>query len=137
MVLVRAICIYYYSTIVFLPYKVKRRRKIRGRNTLLCPSLTGLQQGEYFSNGFRVVYVIRTDKIRMFWILLPENRSQNNTFFCSRIINLSFNGLTYITPANILFIVNLIFTDGIKVFLNTLTKKIEANCKITILFGVE
>ena len=65
---------------VFLPYKVKRRRKIRGRNTLLCPSLTGLQQGEYFSNGFRVVYVIRTDKIMMFWILLPENRSQNNIF---------------------------------------------------------
>ena len=58
-------------------------------------------------------------------------------FFCSRIINLSFNGLTYIIPANNLFIVNLIFTDGIKVFLNTLTKKIEANCKITIFFGVE
>ena len=25
-----------------------------------------------------------------------ENRSQNNIFFCSRIINLSFNGLAYI-----------------------------------------
>jgi len=81
MALVRAICIYYYSTIVILPYKVKRRRKIRGRNTLLCPSLTGLQQGEYFSNGFRVAYVIRTHRIMMFWILLPENRSQNNNFF--------------------------------------------------------
>ena len=68
----------------------------------------------------------------MFWILLPDNRSQNNIFFflCSRKINLSFNG--YIIPANILFIVNVIFTDGIRVFLNTLTKKIEANCKITI-----
>ena len=32
----------------------------------------------------------------MFWILLSENRSQNNNFcFCSRKINLSFNGLTY------------------------------------------
>ena len=30
---------------------------------------------------FGVVYVIRTDRIRMFWILLPENRSQNNIFF--------------------------------------------------------
>ena len=51
--------------------------------------------------------------------------------FCSRIINLSFNGL------NILFIVNVIFTGGVTVFLNTLTKKIEANCKITIFFVVE
>ena len=40
----------------------------------------------------------------------------------------------HIIPANILFIVNVIFTDGIRVFLNTLTKKIEANCKITIFF---
>ena len=44
-------------------------------------------------------------------------------FFCRRIINLSFNSLTYIIPANILFIVNVIFTDGIREFLNTLTKK--------------
>ena len=34
--------------------------------------------------------------------------------------------------ANILPIVNVILTDGIRMFLNTLTKKIEANCKITI-----
>ena len=40
-------------------------------------------------------------------------------------------------PANILFTVNVIFTDGIRVFLNTLTKKIEANCKTTIFFVVE
>ena len=35
---------------VIVPYKVKRTRKIRGRyvsNTLWCPALTGLQQGEY------------------------------------------------------------------------------------------
>ena len=32
---------------VILLNKVKRTRKIRGRNTLWCPSLTGLQQGEY------------------------------------------------------------------------------------------
>ena len=42
-------------------------------------------------------------------------------FFCSRVINLSFNGLTYNTRE----------TEGISIFLNTLTKKIEANCKIT------
>ena len=35
---------------------------------------------------------------RMLWILLPQNRSQNNIFFfCSRIINRSFNVLAYTT----------------------------------------
>ena len=37
--------IIYYSTTVILPYKVKRTRKIRDRNTPYCPGLTGLQQG--------------------------------------------------------------------------------------------
>ena len=32
---------------VILPHKVKRRRKIPGRDTLKCPSLNGLQKGEY------------------------------------------------------------------------------------------
>ena len=36
--------------------------------------------------------------------------------------------------ANVLFIANVILTDGIRMFLNTLAKKIEANCKITIFF---
>ena len=61
-----------------------------------------------------------------------ENRSRYS-IFCSRIINLSFNGL-HIIRANILLIVNVILTDGIRMFLNTLTKEIEANCKITIFF---
>ena len=39
--------------------------------------------------------------------------------------------------ANILLIVNVILTDRIKMFLNTLTKKIEANCKTTIFFVME
>ena len=30
-----------------------------------------------------------------------------------------------------------ILTDGIRMFLNTLTKKIEANCQIAIFFVVE
>ena len=38
----------------------------------------------------------------------------------------------HIIRANILLIVNVILTDGIRMFLNTLTKKIEANCKLTI-----
>ena len=38
----------------------------------------------------------------------------------------------HIIHAKILIIVNIILTDGIRMFLNTLTKKIEANCKITI-----
>ena len=36
------------------------------------------------------------DRIRMFWILLLENRSKNN-IFRNKIINLSFNGLEYNT----------------------------------------
>ena len=40
--------------------------------------------------------------------------------------------VSHIIPANILLIVNVIVTEGIRVFLNTLTEKIEANCKITI-----
>ena len=43
----------------------------------------------------------------------------------------------HIVFVNILFIVNFIPTDGIRMFLNTLTKKIEANCKVTIFFVVE
>ena len=39
-----------------------------------------IQSNKEHLTGFRV-YVIRTDRIRMFWILLPENRSQNNIFF--------------------------------------------------------
>ena len=34
----------------------------------------------------------------------------------------------------ILLIVNVILTNGIRMFMNTLTKKIEANCKITTFF---
>ena len=40
-----------------------------------------IQSNKEHLTGFRVVYVIRTYKIRMIWILLPENRSQNNNFF--------------------------------------------------------
>ena len=40
----------------------------------------------------------------------------------------------HIIRANILLIVNVILTDRIRVSLNTLTKKIEANFQITIFF---
>ena len=33
------------------------------------------------------------NRIRMFWILLLKNRSQNNIFLLQYIISLSFNGL--------------------------------------------
>ena len=39
-----------------------------------------------------------------------------------------------IRRANILLFVNVILTDGIRMLLNTLTKKIEVNCKIKIFF---
>ena len=37
----------------------------------------------------------------------------------------------HIIRANILLSVNVIITDGIRMFLNILTKKLEASCKIT------
>ena len=40
----------------------------------------------------------------------------------------------FIIRANILLIVNVILTDGIRMLLTTLTKKVEANCKITFFF---
>ena len=43
----------------------------------------------------------------------------------------------HVICANILSIVDVILTDGIRMFLNTLTKQIEANCKITNFFVVE
>ena len=41
----------------------------------------------------------------------------------------------YIIRANILLIVNVIITDEIGMFLNTLIENLEANCKIIILGG--
>ena len=43
----------------------------------------------------------------------------------------------HIICANILLIVNVILTDRIRMSLNTLTKKIEANCQIIFFFVVE
>ena len=40
----------------------------------------------------------------------------------------------HIIRTKILLIVNVILTDGIRMFLNTLTPNIEANYKITIFF---
>ena len=40
-----------------------------------------IQSNKEHLSGFRDVYVIRTDRIRMSWILLAENRSQNNNIF--------------------------------------------------------
>ena len=61
-----------------------------------------------------------------------ENRSQNN-IFCSRIIILSFNGLAYNMREHFAHC----YRHSHRQFLNTLTEKIEANCKITIFFVVE
>ena len=43
----------------------------------------------------------------------------------------------HIIRANILLFVNVMLTDGIRMLLNTLTKKIEVNCKIIFFFVVE
>ena len=63
---------------VIFPYKVKRTSKIQDRNTLQCPSLTGLQHaGQILADAKGAT---AADRIRMFWILLLENRNQNNIF---------------------------------------------------------
>ena len=51
-----------------------------------------------------------------------KTKAKITFFFCSKIIILSFNGW-HMIRANILPIVNVILTDGIRMFLNTLTKK--------------
>ena len=40
-----------------------------------------IQSNKEHLTGFRVVYVIRTDRIRMFWILLPEIEAKIAIFF--------------------------------------------------------
>ena len=66
---------------VILPYKVKRKRKIRFTTGRITADAKGATMA---------------DRIRMFWILLLENRSKNN-IFRNKIINLSFNGLAFNT----------------------------------------
>ena len=51
-------------------------------------------------------------------------------FFGSKIINLLFNGLAYNKVEHFL-VVNVIFTDGVRMFSENSYQKIEANCKKT------
>ena len=67
------------------------------------------------------------DRIGCFGYSYQKIEAKITFFFFSKIINLSFNGLAYKKREHLL-IVNVILTDGIRMFLNTLTKKIEANC---------
>ena len=62
---------------------------------------------------------------RIFWILLLENRSP-----------ISHSMVWHIIWANILLIVNIIFTDGIRMFSENayLKIEIEAKCKITVFY---
>ena len=66
---------------------------------------------------------IESKKTFLFWIY-------------GKIINLSFNGLVYNMREHFAHC-EWILTDGIRMFLNTLTKKIEANFQIAIFFVVE
>ena len=54
-------------------------------------------------------------------------------FFGSKIINLLFNGLAYNTGEHFL-VVNVILTDGGRMFSENSYQKIEANGKITFFF---
>ena len=51
-------------------------------------------------------------------------------FFGSKIINLLFNGLAYNTVEHFL-VVNVILTDGVRLFSENSYQKIEASGKIT------
>ena len=57
------------------------RKLVQTRQSPVILPFRFIQSNKEHLTGFRVVYVIRTDRIRMFWILLPEDRSQNNNFF--------------------------------------------------------
>ena len=106
--------------------KIKRTHKIRGRNTLQCPGLTGLQPGEYG----------RVQKEQL-WLNWTNRRTNLILTSLSPLDFCSDKQLTvwHIIRANILLIVNVILTDEIGMFLNTLIENLEANCKIIIFFG--
>ena len=81
------------SSAIMSFYHIRSRERAKYKAVLQCPGLTGLQQGEHR----RMQKEQLCDRIRMFWILILENRSQLKvTFFvCSKIVNLSFNGLAH------------------------------------------
>ena len=81
------------SSAIMSFYHIRSRERAKYEAVLQCPGLTGLQQGEHP----RMQKEQLCDRIRIFWILILENRSQLKVtfFFCSKIINLSFTGLAY------------------------------------------
>ena len=81
------------SSAIISFYHIRSRERAKYEAVLQCPGLTGLQQGEHRRMQKEQLY----DRSRMFWILILENRSQLKVtfFFCSKIINLSFNSLAY------------------------------------------
>ena len=59
-------------------YHIRSRERAKYEAVLQCPGLTGLQQGEHRQMQKEHL----CDRIRMFWILILENRSQlKETFF--------------------------------------------------------
>ena len=82
--------VFYYPTIMSF-YQIMSRERAKCEAKMYCPSLTGLPQSKYQHMQKEQLWL----NCRMFWILLPENRSQNNILFCSRITNFSFNGLAH------------------------------------------
>ena len=66
---------------LILPYKVKTTCKIWGHNTLHCSVLVLPVCKRANTGGLDVNGATMADRIRVFWILLPKNRGQNNIFF--------------------------------------------------------
>ena len=75
---------------VILPYKDKRARKIRDPSTVYCPGLIGLQPAD--AKGATIADRISRGYFGYFYLKIE---AKITFFFRSKIINLSFNGLTY------------------------------------------
>ena len=71
-------------------YYIRSREQAKYEAVIHCSVLVQFTTGRILADGEGATMA---NRIRMFWILLLENRSQNNIFLLQYIINLSFNGL--------------------------------------------
>ena len=112
---------------VILPYKVKRMCKIRRRDTVKCPGFNWFTTGPIPVDA-KGATMAKLDKLANENRIENRNRKHNNILFGSRPRIQCFAIYYERTLCSLLLSIH---TDGIRTFLNTLTKEIEANCKIT------
>ena len=83
--------LYNYSTIMsFYHIRSREQAKYEAVKYTIVSWFNRFTTGRILADGEGATMA---NKIRMFWILLLENKSQNNIFLLQYIINLSFNGL--------------------------------------------